>query len=295
MVEWEMNSRMVNLIWRQQVAGKRGLRWAFAVLWLIGSASVCAQNVPLQVACQVTIYDQLGIPLSRQDGDLVQFLLVNEQVYPPGMDGQPNTNNPVVYEVRIGDGLIDHPSTVGRFNASIIPRPEGPIVTRVFNAPTLEDASFFADSQTFTPNEGEVFYPIIVATTNALDPADDDEDGLNNSMEKDLGTNPNLVDTDGDTFSDMDEFRAGTSGTNSVDFLAMVYIQPLTADTHLVQWDSVPGKSYQLQHPDQDLSEIDVVFVNVNAVVTATNYLADTTVTNIVPLDIQHYRVLLVE
>lgn len=264
-------------------------------LLLAGVLPALAQNVPIQVACKVTILDQLGRPLSREDGDLVQILFVNNQIYPPGMDGQPHTNNPVSYISRIGNGLINHTSLVGRFNASITPRSEAQIFARVFNAPTLEEASFYADSQIFTPDAGKVFYPEIGATTNALDPADDDGDGLSNSMEKDLGSNPNSLDSDGDGMSDMDEFRSGTGLADEESYLAMVELHRQDAVSMMVQWSAVPGKSYQLQAATEELTSTNLMFWNVNAVVNATGDVAYTFITNSLPEQIKSLRVLLVE
>jgi len=289
-----MMKEMDNLISEKQAVNKSGVFSLFAIL-LLGCLPVVAQNVPLQVACKVTILDQLGRPLSRDDGDLVQILFVNGQVYSPGMNGQPHTNNPVSYTSRIGNGLINHTSTVGRFNASITPRSEAQVVARVFNAPTLEEASFYADSQIFTPNAGKVFYPEIGATTNALDPADDDGDGLNNSMEKDLGSDPNSLDSDGDGVLDMDEFRAGTLLNDEESFLAMVELKPQDHTEMMVQWSAVEGKSYQLQYTTEELTSTNLMFWNINSVVNATGSVAYTFVTNNLPETIKSFRVLLVE
>jgi len=281
-----MKKGIVNLI--------AGRRWSLMTLLLLG-LPVSAQNVPIQVACKVTILDQLGKPLSRVDGDLVQVLFVNGQVYSPGMDGKPHTNNPVAYETRIGNGLINHTSTVGRFNASITKRSEAQIVARVFNAPSLEEASFYADSQIFTPNQGAVFYPVIGATTNALDSGDSDGDGLNNSMEKDLGSDPNSLDSDGDGVSDMDEFRAGTLLNDEGSFLSMVNLLPQDNTEMMVQWNAVEGKSYQLQYTTEELTSTNLMFWNINSVVNATGDVAYTFVTNNLPDAIKSFRVLLVE
>lgn len=291
-----MKKVLVNIIEKPQSWSRRNVLGGAVAVLLLGAIPVMAQNVPIQVAAKQQINDQLGKPLSRVDGDLVQILFVNGHVYPPqGIDGHPHTNNPVAYETRIGYGLINHTSTVGRFNASITRRSEEQIIARVYNAPSVEAASFYADSQVFTPDMGEVFYPVISATTNAFDPADDDGDGLSNSMEKDLGSNPNSLDTDGDGISDMDEFRSGTELADESSYLQMVEILPEVGTIMNVQWSTVPGKSYQLQYTAQELNETNVVYLNIYGVVTATGDVEHAYITNNLIDQVKSFRVNLVD
>jgi hypothetical protein len=70
-----------------------------------------------------------------------------------------------------------------------------------------------------TPNAAEVLpAPTAIATQEADDRTDDDDDGLTNAAEDDAGTDPNLADTDEDGLTDGEEIaETGTS--------------PLSADT----------------------------------------------------------------
>lgn len=265
--------------------------WIPALLFATANWAA-AQVAPLQSASMQPIYNEFGQAVPS--GALVQYLQENGQVYPPGVDGRPHANNPVVFTTKIGNGVRNHPSMVGRFSAALTPRPTQKIFARVFNAPTLEQASFYTDSQVFTPEQNfTIFYLNVSSTASPLDAADDDGDGLNNSWEKSLGSDPQNRDTDGDGVSDGDEYRAGTDLTDEDSYLAMVRVLPQpNGDLH-VQWDSVPGKSYQLEFAAGDLTKPNV-FTNVNSVVTAVGDRTSTIVTNGALDAIGIYRVRLV-
>ncbi len=260
----------------------RGQVRVLLAILLMGGGLSFAQMVPVPVLSQTPVVDEFGQTLVRENGgDLVQFLEVNGQVLPPAYTGEPDPANTLLYTSAIGEGVIKRTWTEGLFAAAINPVPaeNTPIVARVFNAPTLAEASFYADSQIFTTYQETVFYPVFTATTNPIDPRDDDLDGLNNSWEKSLGTNPLLADTDGDGLNDYHEFLAGTSPTDMQDVLAMVQLVP--EGSHMrVQWDSVPGKRYQLQVADPGLGDPGYAFSNVNQVVEAVADTCSTVVTN---------------
>lgn len=288
-----MKNRIYNPVWRPEHLGS--LLIMILLLGGLGLAPVQAQQTPVLVAAKQTTLDEQGCPLSNLDGALVQFLLVNGQVFAPGVDGQPNPANPVIYSTRIGNGVANTTGTVGRFNAAITPYPSGPIVARVFNAPTLEASSFYADSQSFTPNGQAKFMPVFGATTQALDQADDDGDGVNNSWEKSLGADRSKMDSDGDGVSDGHEWRAGTSLTDNQSYLAMVQVVPQGAGHLGARWDSVPGKAYQLQFTSSDLTAPNMIFSNVSSVVSATGDVTSVVVTNGASYPMGIFRVILVE
>lgn len=269
--------------------------WICAVLAAI-AVSARAQNVPLQAATLQSVRNEYGQVLANPQGELVQFLLVNGHVYPPGVDGQPHANNPVVFTTRIGNGVGSDPSLAGRFSAALTPRPSGTIIARVFNASTLAGASFYEDSQPFTPPSSRtIFYPVLNATTNPLDAGDSDQDGVNNSWEKSLGSNPDSGDTDGDGVSDGNELRAGTGLLNGDSYLAMGRVLPSFGGNLMAEWDAVSGKVYQLQFAVGDLASPDMVFSNVNSTVAATGTVATTVVTNGAAETMGIFRVRLVE
>ncbi len=216
----------------------------------------------------------------------------------PGTNGMPtNSNNEIIFTTGIGKGIDVCLGQTGQFGASIPKYPVGQIFARVFNRDALPSASFYADSQVFNvnPNFPDPFIAHIDQTSNPLDPSDPDGDGLNNSWEKSVGSNGADPDTDGDGVSDGNEFRAGTGITNALSYLALVQLFPQSAGDLMVQWDSVDGKDYQLQFTANDLASTNVVFTNINGVVSATGPLASTIVTNGLSFPIGHFRVLLVE
>jgi hypothetical protein len=230
-----------------------------------------------------------GVPYV--EGALIQILEVNSGIFPPDTNGVPHPSNPVVLTARIGQGVDPQLAASGMSSAGIdkydrsgMTTNPAVIIARVFNKPTLEDSSFYADSQTFTvPHYGtpsyEVFFAVVTATTNALDTTDADEDGLSRSWEKSYSTDPDNPDSDNDGMLDGHEIQAGTDPLDADSLLIMVHLQPHAGDDLMVTWDAVPGKSYQLQFIE-DLSDESASFSNINAVVTATGDTASTIVTN---------------
>lgn len=255
-----------------------------------------AQQAPLHAEAPAPVLNEYGQALSAPEGALLQFLLVNGQAHPPTVNGAPHTSNTVVFTTRIGHGVSSDPAMLGRFSAAITPRPAGAIFARVFNAPTLEGASFYTDSQAFTPPQARVvFYPILNATTNALDTADDDGDGVHNSWEKSLGSDKNSGDSDGDGVPDGHEFRAGTKLNDASSFLALVRLTTQPGGHLRAEWGSVPGKSYQLEHASLDFAQSGSIFSNVNTVVTASGVEAASVITNGAAIPMGIFRVRLAE
>lgn len=268
----------------------------FMLAWMAATGIASAQQAPLHAEAPAPVLNEYGQALSAPEGELLQFLLVNGQAHPPAADGAPHPSNTVVFTTRIGHGVSRDPAMLGRFSAAITPRPVGAIFARVFNAPTQEGASFFTDSQALTPPQSRVvFYPVLNATTNPLDSADDDGDGVHNSWEKSLGSNKSSTDSDGDGVPDGHEFRAGTKLNDASSFLALVRLTPQPGGHLRAEWDAVPGKSYQLQFSVGDLATPDLTFSNVNGVITAVHSETHTIMTNGALSPVGVFRVHLVE
>jgi hypothetical protein len=145
------------------------------------------------------------------------------------------------------------------------------IFGRAFNAPTLEEASFYADSTVGLAPATSSSLVLTFGPVQPLDPGDADGDGLNNSWEKALGIDDRLTaDYDGDGMSDLDEKLAGSAPDDVHSLLAFVGIHEETGtaiQSVRVSFQSVPGKKYQIEFAPSLSGER--VFTPVGAVVTA--------------------------
>jgi hypothetical protein len=74
---------------------------------------------------------------------------------------------------------------------------------------------------------------------------DADGDGLLNSKEWEIGTNPYLADSDGDGMADPDELIAGTQPTNKASCLSLS-LDSLSTDASIINWTSVSGRVYNI-------------------------------------------------
>ncbi len=270
---------------------------------------------PLHIATETPIRDEYGNLLrgsalsSPSERDFVQVLYAtpasNSAVRPPNYDGTPNVTNP---PVKGGSSFIGHltsPDLVnpGIFDVSLAyPRPNisansrTGMFVRVFNAPTITQATFYADSQVlpFKSDSIQVLLVTVGPTTNPIDPRDFDGDNVNNSWEGSLGSNPTNTDSDADGSPDGEEFRAGTELTNAMSMFIMAWIE---ADTNLnatVAWESVAGKKYQVEYTAGDLRS-SPIYTSVSGVVSAQTAVTQTTITNGMANPDGTYRVRLAE
>ncbi|MCS6771668.1 MAG: thrombospondin type 3 repeat-containing protein [Kiritimatiellae bacterium] len=296
---------------------KSKIGWITLVAVLGWTAPLRALQVPLNFAITNQVFDEFGniVPgtsaaapdfgIPYVEGAIVQILGASAGVFPPGTNGTPHPDNPVIKTFRIGQGASPEEAQPGTCSGSIdtLDRSVSPptnvfIMARVFNKPSLDEASFYADSQLFqVPFYGapsyQVFFAEVGATTNQLDPTDHDGDGLTRSWEKSYGTDPDNPDTDGDAMIDGHEIRAGTNPLDVESLLIMVQIEPLAGDDLLLTWDAVPGKQYQLQYVEALTNGAE--FVNLNDPVMAISDTASTVVTNGTLNPNAVYRVKLVE
>ena len=260
---------------------------------------------PVAIGTPNPITDEFGANLKgsatapASECDLVQVLWANNGIEPPDIYGTPSTNNPLVVGGQSYVGKLTAPGVVdaGIFSVALYdPRPanNSKIFVRVFNAPKRRDATFYADSQVLTVRDNSVLLLSMSATTNAIDPRDDDGDGLNNSWEKSLGSSLSNPDTDGDGMTDGEEHRAGTGVLDEHSVFVAVQITPEAEGHAKVAWDSVAGKRYQLESTDAPWAD-PVSYSNASDVITADSGVTGTTITNGMSGEMRKYRVRLVE
>lgn len=269
-----------------------------------------AQTPALHIGMTNGVLDEFGNPLKGTTpgadqfgftyvvGEVVQVLIATNGIFPPDVDGTPHPQNELISSTKIGLGMDPSEGPRARFNASVPYRPSGkPVFVRVYNKPTLEESSFYGDSEIFPVSEtfNYAFTPTILRTDKPMDTNDWDGDGLINSWEKSLASDPNNPDTDGDGMPDGPEFRAGTDVANAASLLVMVELVPAPPHNLDVYWDSVAGKSYLVEYKAGDLTDTNDFFNPASGVVTATGLVARTTITNALNNVGGHYRVKLVE
>ena len=247
------------------VVAAAGLAWA-------GACGAQGFVEPLYVGNVAPVLDQWGRPMAGSDKSAaaadrsrVELRVAPDGIArPPGADGSAHALNPLLSpESVVGIGLNAAQPDSGIFAVafSTRPPPGTKLFARAFNAPTAEAASFYSDSAVVAIPERGGTLVIVFGETRPLDAADDDGDGLNNSWEKALGTDPLLRDTDGDGMSDHEEWLAGTDPLDPASALSFVAIgRPsgpalLDADGGAgpavrIRWQAVPGRTYQLQHAE---------------------------------------------
>ena len=281
---------------------------ALILIFLVTTVFIAQADVPLHIGTTSGIHDQSGEILRGSapessyfggtyvEGDVVQILQANSGIFSPAIDGTPDTNNTVIATIRIGEGVDPSLGEVGMFGASLAARPSGQIFARAFNGTNLVSASFYGDSQVFTVpafgSDYDVFVPVISAVDEPLDASDTDSDGLNNSWEEALGSDPNDTDTDEDGMADNSEFRAGTDLNDATSLLVMVQLFPAGGNDLTLSWDSVAGKSYQVEYTE---NMDNPSYSDVSDVVQATDSTTQVTITDGLLNGLGHYRVKLVE
>lgn len=192
---------------------------------------------------------ELGLPVVS--GDLVQVLLADGGlIFPPDPSGHPHALNSILRSIRIGTGVTISEINSGLFGCILTPRPNNgtKVFVRVFNAPTMEEASFYADSQLFTVStiEDTIFNADFTSGMQPLDVTDSDGDGLHNSWEKSYGSNPNMIDSDEDDVSDHDETIAGTDPTDAGSVLEIEEIKRANGNI-ILTWKTAPGRIYHIE------------------------------------------------
>lgn len=222
--------------------------------------------VPLYMGNLTPVLDPFGQPIagSNEDPETRSRIEIrvasNGIIHPPMSNGAAHPDNPLLSPDSIG-GMGLNSSMPGLF-AMVFPyRPETgtPIFARCFNTPTTEEATFYADSAIAIAPARGLSLVLEFGLIQPLDSRDIDTDGLVNSWEKLLGTDDCFTpDYDGDGITDLEEMLAGTAPDNSDSMLSFDSITRENTDESrqaggietpslLLRFQTVPGKSYQLQ------------------------------------------------
>ncbi len=276
--------RKVNKMKTCQLSSWRGGRYAWGITCgaiLVSMAVVPAAKgnsglrTPLQISAGAPITDEFG-EIIRGDSDvprderpLVQVLWAENGVAPPKLSGEPASDNPPVENAESSIGTLVAPSLKrsGLFGLTMGKRPEeggelkeGAIVVRVYNAPTIEDSLFYADSTNaleITKSDDPLF-AYFGPMTNIIDiTRDTDGDGLPDWWEHlhndgdATGLDPN-TDYDGDGMTAWEEYVAGTDPHDPLSGFWITQIEHTHEDGELVstelRWPSVAGRRYDLQY-----------------------------------------------
>lgn len=264
------------------------------MVWVVvGLLAACAWGglePPLYVGNLQPVRDQYDRPMIGSFGpdaaasrSRVEIrTAANGVIFPPNKSGAAHPANPQLTADSVGGvGMNAAEPNCGLFAMVFPERPAGgtKIFARAFNAPTLEEASFYADSAIVAVDPKAASLVLAFGPAKPLDGADDDGDGLINSWEKVLGIHDRATsDYDGDGISDYHEMLAGTAADDPGSLLAFRDIRPAdgpapageggTATKPVrVKWQSVPGKRYALFYIPELVGEQE--YIPVGEVVTA--------------------------
>ena len=278
-----------------------GWRTACAAALAISAACAWAQEerlvegiaAPLYAGNIAPVRDEYGRKMAgtHRPGAPVQSYVelrvtTNGIIRPPSTNGAPHPYHPLLTPDSVGGMGLNASGVDSGLFCMVLPQRPAPnirVFARVFNAPTPEEATFYADSRAVAATPGDSSLVFEFGAAKALDPGDADGDGLNNSWEESMGTSDRLTaDYDGDGMSDLHEMLAGTSATDPGSLLAFRLVRREDADAPAeagadwakpvrVSWQSVPGKQYRLEYVPMltSVTGAPPVFVPVGDIVTA--------------------------
>ena len=289
-----MNKNRTKFGWRRQIACAA----------MLGLAALCARGdtlpapgiyPPLYVGNIVPVLDQYGrpmvgshLPSGAANRSLIEVRTTADLIVrPPYANGAAHYKNPLLMVDSVGGmGLNTKESNSGMFCKvfPVRPRKGTNIFVRAYNAPTVAEATFYADSYLAYAPTNDSSLVMRFKAAQPLDPGDADGDGLCNSWEKALGIDDRLTpDYDRDGMSDLNEMLAGTAPDDASSLLTFRLVRREAAAQVQnegdeeesrpvrVRWQSVPGKKYRLEYVPMltSVSNAPPIFVPVGDVVTA--------------------------
>ena len=270
----------------------------------LGLAAACAWGdttpapgitPPLYVGNLAPVLDPYGRPMagSHLNSGAAQRSRVEIRttadgiVRPPYTNGAAHYKNPLLQTDSVGGmGLNSKEANSGMFCLVFAKRPaQGTnIFARAYNAPTVAEATFYADSYLAYAPTNDSSLVVTFKAAKPLDTNDVDGDGLCNSWEKLLGIDDRLTaDYDGDGMSDLNEMLAGTAPDDKSSLFTFRLVRREAAMEPAgeggeeaprpvrVRWQSVPGKQYQLEYVPMltSVAGKPPIFVPVGDIVTA--------------------------
>lgn len=235
-------------------------------LSILMATQVLGISTPLQIAAGRPVLNEFGqiMPGSATDDPstrpLVLILSAAHGVHPPHLDGSPDALNPIVPHGQVSMGHLVSPfmENSGLFAATLAePRPSGAIFARVYNAPTLEDSLFYADSQVMTVSGNDPLFAYVGPMTNIISKVrDTDADSIPDYWEhlkfgEATAADPQeLVANQANTM--LEAFIAGLDPFDTEAYFFISTVAPIydgeSVVGHILQWPSVAERLYDVEY-----------------------------------------------
>lgn len=233
-----------------------GLKKLFTISGLcLTSIFAHAQLSSQYIGTQGYIITQLDKVIKK--GSIVHvYKAIDGVIYPPEYDGTPHTNNVLLDVARIGDGVDPLIIKEGKFSLGFSPKPLGSFIfVRVFHK------GFYGDSQLFQiPTTKHETFMVEIKIDKPLDERDNDGDGLHNSWEITYGTDSEIIDSDDDGYTDLEEICLKTNPIDSQDYLSIDYSVIIPNAGLFVLWDAKGGVEYLVEHTTNYLDDENITW-----------------------------------
>ncbi|MFA7219085.1 MAG: hypothetical protein WC119_00975 [Synergistaceae bacterium] len=246
----------------------------FILLSCLSCSAIAQIITPFHVHAPGPIVDEFNRNLlgtANNPQDKVLILRAEGGIFPSQQGGIPDPRNPQISggEGGIGKFTSRSQDNTGRFGLVIGSTNRPPhgikVFARVFNDPVPSRATFYGDSQIFTINYNDVFVVELGKTDKPIYPEDSDGDGLNDSWEMSLDTDPMDIDTDNDGYTDYIEFLSGRNPLGEDKDILITGIARLLNDWYAITWESTINARYIIQSS----SDLLMPFEDISGVITA--------------------------